>query len=245
MAAPGESTEPPKPRASPIGVVESVPLPRAGGVLVFGGTSGTGFEVVKNLVEKKEQVTVVTHSKPDDSTLKAMGVTVVSGDAMNPESLKEIFKATPYRVVISTIGRKKGEPNPDFEGNKNVIDAAKAVGIPRFILVTMIGTGDSEKALVWFFRLFFKESMINKTLAEGYLRDSGLDYTVIRPGALMNAASSGQATLVTDPLTYSAIARVDLGKLVADCVNDDKTIKKVYTAYDPTRASFFAPIFGD
>jgi len=31
--------EPPKPRASPIGVVEAVPLPRSGAVLVFGGTS--------------------------------------------------------------------------------------------------------------------------------------------------------------------------------------------------------------
>src|SRR5438046_2436373 len=103
MAAPGESTEPPKPRAAPLGAVQTVPLPRSGGVLVFGGTSGTGLEVVKALVAMKEQVTVVTHSKPDDATLKAMGVTVVSGDAMKPESLKELFKATPYRVVISTI----------------------------------------------------------------------------------------------------------------------------------------------
>jgi uncharacterized protein YbjT (DUF2867 family) len=245
MAAPGESTEPPKPRASPIGVVEAVALPRSGSVLVFGGTSGTGFEAVKALVAMKEQVTVVTHGNADNSTLKAMGVTVVSGDAMKPETLKEVFKATPYRVVISTIGKRKDEPNPDFEGNKNIIDAAKAIGIPRFILVTMIGDGDSEKALPWFIRLFFKEAMINKTLAEGYLRDSGLEYTVIRPGALLNKPSSGKAVLMADPMKYSAIARVDLGKLIADCVKDDKTIKKVYTAYDASRASFFAPIFGD
>ncbi len=245
MAAPGETTEAPKPRAAPAGIVESVPLPRSGSVLVFGGTSGTGLEAVKHLVAAKEQVTVVSRKTAEDPELKALGVTVVNGDAMNPESLKDVFKTTPFRVVISTIGHKKGEPNPDFEGNKNIVDAAKAFGVPRFILVTMIGDGDSEKALPWFVRLFFKEAMINKTLAEGYLRDSGLEYTVIRPGALMNKASSGKAVLESDPMKYSAIARIDLGKLIADCVKDDKTIKKIYTAYDPTRASLFAPIFGD
>src|SRR5437764_847593 len=44
MGKPGDSTEPPKPKASPIGVVQEVPLPRAGGVLVFGGTRGVGLE---------------------------------------------------------------------------------------------------------------------------------------------------------------------------------------------------------
>jgi uncharacterized protein YbjT (DUF2867 family) len=243
MAAPGESTEPPSPKAAPAGAVEAVPLPRSGGVLVFGGTRGTGLEAVKTLVAMKEQVTVVTHGSPDNAELKAMGVTVVSGNVLDPDSIKEVFKSTPFRAVISTIGRQKNQPSPDFDGNKNVIDAAKATGIPRFILVSTIGAGDSEKAAPWIARLFLKEVMAEKGRAEDYLKASGLDYTIVRPGGLLDKPASGQARLVADPMAFSFVARADLGKLVAECVKNDDTIKKTLSVLDPTRTGILS-LFG-
>ena len=238
MGKPGESTVPPTPKASPIGVVQEVPLPRAGGVLVFGGTRGVGLEAVKILVGMKEQVTVVSHSSPDSAELKALGVTVLSGDALHPETLKDIFTAAPYRVVISTLGGKRGEPRPDFEGNKNVIDAAKKTGIPRFIMVTSIGAGDSALTPPWIARWFLKEIMVEKTKAEEYLKASGLDYTIVRPGGLLDKPASGKATLTADVKNYSWISRADVGKLVAETVKNDDTIKKTLGTYDPTRTSF-------
>ncbi len=238
MAKPGESTVAPTPKASPIGVVQEVPLPRAGGVLVFGGTRGVGLEAVKVLVAMKEQVTVVTHSSPNSPELKALGVTVMSGDALNPESLKDIFTNGPYRVVISTLGGKRGEPRPDFEGNKNAIDATKKTGIPRFIMVTSIGTGDSQQTPPWIARWFLKEILVEKTKAEEYLKASGLDYTIIRPGGLLDKPASGKATVTPDIKLYSWVARADVGKIVAETVKNDDTIKKTLSTYDPTRTSF-------
>jgi uncharacterized protein YbjT (DUF2867 family) len=243
MAKPGESTEPPKPRAAPIGVVQAVPLPRGGGILVFGGTRGTGLEVVKELVARKEQVTVVTTGSTDNPTLKELGVSVVSGNALDPKSIEEALKTAAFRAVISTVGQRRGEPSPDYEGNRNIIDATKAAGIERFVFVTVIGAGDSAEAPPWLARWFLKDIIAAKTKAEDHLKASGLAYTIVRPGGLLDKPASGQAVLKEDPATFSWIARADLGKLVAGVVFDDTTIGKVYSAYDPTRTSMFS-LFG-
>ncbi len=47
------------------------------------------------------------------------------------------------------MGRREMDPDkrPDFIGNRNLVDAAKAQGIARFVLVTVIGAGDSAAAV--------------------------------------------------------------------------------------------------
>ncbi|MBX7200732.1 MAG: hypothetical protein K1X51_15285, partial [Rhodospirillaceae bacterium] len=82
-----ESTEPPKPRAAPRGIVSEEVLPRAGGVLVFGGTRGAGLEAVKDLVERGEKVTVMVRASSDTAALKQLGVNIVPGDALVTDDL--------------------------------------------------------------------------------------------------------------------------------------------------------------
>ena len=243
MGQPGDSTEPPKPKAAPIGMVQELPLPRAGGVLVFGGTRGVGLEAVKTLVAMKEHVTVVTHGSPENAELKSMGVTVVSGNVLAAETLKDIFSSAPFRVVISTLGQRRGEPSPDYEGNKNVIDAAKKAGIPRYIMVSTIGVGDSEMAAPWLARKFLKNVIIDKGKAEAYLKASGLDYTIVRPGGLTDKPASGQAKLVGDAKAFSYVSRADVGKLVAESVKNEDETKKTFSVYDPTRTSIMSMFF--
>lgn len=49
-------------------------------------------------------------------------------------------------AVISTIGGSTKDPTADSLGNINVIEAAAAKGVKKFILVTSIGCGDSKDA---------------------------------------------------------------------------------------------------
>jgi nucleoside-diphosphate-sugar epimerase len=49
-------------------------------------------------------------------------------------------------AVISTIGGSTKDPTADSAGNINVIEAAAAKGVKKFILVTSIGCGDSRDA---------------------------------------------------------------------------------------------------
>jgi hypothetical protein len=102
-----DSTEPPPPKSSPVKPVIEESLPRAGGILVFGGTQGTGLETVKHLVAMHEKVTVMARGTSDTTALKELGVNIVVGDALDPESIKQAGTSVPpfrWWAGITPIG---------------------------------------------------------------------------------------------------------------------------------------------
>jgi nucleoside-diphosphate-sugar epimerase len=69
----------------------------------------------------------------------------------NSEHVKTPTAAVPPDIedvdaVISTIGGTTKDPSADSIGNINVIEAAAAKGVKKFILVTSIGCGDTKDA---------------------------------------------------------------------------------------------------
>src|SRR5262249_415085 len=120
----------------------------------------------------------------------------------------------------------------DFEGNRNIIAAAKTAGIPRVVLVSTVGAGDSVEAQPWYIKPFLKDFVAEKTKAEKYLQASGLEYTIVRPGWLLDRPPSGKAALTNDHTQFSWISRTELGKLIADTLRNDANVNKVLTAFD-------------
>ena len=109
----------------------------------------------------------------------------------------------------------------------------------RFVLVTVIGAGDSYEAAPLPSRGVLKEVIVLKTRAEDYLRASGLAYSIIRPGGLGSGRPHGQAYLTTDPQAFSYIARSDLARLVVAALDSPDAAGKTFTAYDPTRRTIW------
>jgi hypothetical protein len=69
----------------------------------------------------------------------------------------------------------------DYLGTKNLIDAAKKKGIEHFVLVTSLCVSNFFHPLNLFWLILFW-----KKQAEDYLINSGLTYTIVRPGGLKN-----------------------------------------------------------
>jgi uncharacterized protein YbjT (DUF2867 family) len=203
---------------------------------VVGGTRGTGLEVVKLLRARGEAVTALARAQSDTSVLQELGARVVRGDAMNASEVRAAMNSAPHWAVISTLGGQRDDRNrPDFEGNRHVIDAAKESGVKRFVLVSTVGAGDSKKGAPALVRWFLRKPIELKEQAEEYLVASGLNYTIVRPGRLIDRAPSRKAVLVEDPGTFSSIARADLAALLVDSLYDTTTERGVYTAYDASR----------
>jgi uncharacterized protein YbjT (DUF2867 family) len=250
----------------PDSVVEFVDNPDqrddAGPILIVGGTKGTGLEIVKELVATGEDVVVTVRATSNTTALESLGVDTVIMDALERDQVFAAANSRDYRAIISTLGTSTSDlpkrrnplesllygpvlmdPNsrPDFIGNRNVTDAALAAGIKRMILITVIGAGDSATAVPIPARRSHNSVTPLKTQAEDYLRASGLDYTIIRPGGLgpRNLAYTGQAKLTEDAETYSYLGRRDLALLTIAALHDSQTIDKTYTAYDPERRWFW------
>ena len=203
-----------------------------GGVLVFGGTRNTGLETVKLLKARAEAVTVFVRPTSDRSLLEPLGVDYAVGDALNADEVLTAFKSGRFRAVISSLGGSRGSARPDYEGTRNIVDGAKATGVDRMIIVTAIGTGDSMKYASERTMQFLGEVLKIKTKGEDYLIDSGLDYSILRPGGLISEPATGNGVLSEDRKSTGSVHRADVALLVVQMLDEDGHSGKIYHVFD-------------
>lgn len=210
--------------------VASVP---SADVLVFGGTRGTGLEVVRLLAARGTRVTVMARSGSDRSAAEGLGARIVEGDALRAADVAAALESGAYAAAVSTLGCRGCDAPPDDLGNRNIVDAARSAGVGRFILVSSVGAGDSAAAAPWITRWLLEDVLELKTRAEDYAVASGVAYTIVRPGALKDGEASGRGVLSEDRGAMGIITRGELAALIVACLDDERTIGQVYAAYDP------------
>lgn len=124
---------------------------------------------------------------------------VVNGDALNPADIDKAFAAMDNEVdaVITSLGGTTANPEVDSQGNINLIEAAAAKGVKKFILVTSIGCGDSKAATPENIYETLAPVLVQKDKAEERLRNIGGDmqFVIIRPGGLRNEPPTGKGVL--------------------------------------------------
>jgi uncharacterized protein YbjT (DUF2867 family) len=227
------------PRAD-AGLAPAATMAGTGPVLVIGGNRDTGLEIVRLLRARGDAVSVFMRAGSDASAAEALGARILRGDALQPADLAAALATDRYRAVISTLGRSLTPgPRADDTGNRHAIDAARTAGVRRFVLVTVIGAGDSRDAAYFLARRALGQVMADKTVAEDYLRASGLDYTIVRPGGLLNGPDSGRAYLTPDVGAFSWIRRADLARLVVQALDEPRATGRVYHAFDPGLTRFW------
>ena len=204
-----------------------------GDVLVFGGTSGCGLETVKLLRSQGRNVTVFVRPTSNREGLEPLGVSYVVGDALNANDVTAAYASGTFDTVVSSLGGRPGQPRPDYVGNKNINEAALAAGVGRVIQVSAIGIDDAPTvkpdASDFMGNIYYE-----KKRGEDHLVESGLDYTIIRPGGLVDGPSTGNGQLAPRDSEGGSIMRADVAFLVVQAMNDDSTIGQVYNAIDLT-----------
>jgi uncharacterized protein YbjT (DUF2867 family) len=204
-----------------------------GGVLVFGGSRGTGLHVARLLDARGDPVTVFVRAGADIGELLQLRVRLCRGDILDPDSVTQAFAAGRFRAVVCTVGGRRGEPRPDFHGVRNLVNAAERAGVRRIVLVSAIGAGDSRGAVGPRVIQFLGAVLEEKTLGENALIGSGLDYTIVRPGGMNDGPPGTTALLTPDPGVMGVISRADLARLTVGCLDDPRTIGRIFHAVDP------------
>jgi len=207
-------------------------------IFVAGASRGVGREVVKSLRNQQINVKALLRTPDTQPELEGMEVQVVRGDALDIIAVEQaILGPEPISAVISTIGGlpKDGE-RADYLGNKNLIDAAVKAGVKKFILVSSIGSGESVVALPPQALETLKSVLQEKEKAEQHLINSGLTYTIIRPGGLKSEPATGNGVLTENYRVAGTIHRADVGQLVCDCLFSDLANGKVLSAIDRNMA---------
>lgn len=224
LTAPGQVVAQP---AAVEPIVES-----AAGILVFGGTRGTGLAIIKILAGRGEEVTAFVRPTSDVSQLETLGVDLFVGDALDRDSVKAAFDAGSFRAVISSLGGGR-DSSVDDVGTINVVEGAKASGVERMVMVSSIGAGESTDAIPFFVRWILGPALERKTKAENHLMASGLIYTIIRPGGLGEGPATGTGVLSDNQQSFEwgQIPRAEVARLLVQAFDDPASANTVYHAF--------------
>ena len=143
--------------------------------------------------------------------------------------------------MVSTVGGTPADPRADSEGNIALIEAAAKKGeeqgrMPKFVLVTSIGTGDSQGAPPPQVYEALKPVLDEKVKAEDRLKElaaeKGMPFCIVRPGGLKSEPATGKGVLTEDTSICGAIHRADVASLVVKAILKDKANGKVLSAVD-------------
>jgi uncharacterized protein YbjT (DUF2867 family) len=192
------------------------PAPVENGVLVAGASGQTGRLVVEQLVAEGYTVRALVREPGKANGSFPAGVQLVAGDVKDPASLGPAVAGMSF--VISAVGAKsgKGPDRPemiDYEGVKNLVDAARAAKVRQFVLVSSRAVTQEDNPL----NRMFGDVLKWKLKGEDALRASGIPYTVVRPGGLLNAPGR-QKTVVfeqgdTVTSAQTTISRADVADI--------------------------------
>jgi putative NADH-flavin reductase len=164
-------------------------------ILIVGATGGTGRELVEQALERGHHVTALARN-PAKVKHTHEHLTVVKGDVMHPASLAAAVRG--QDAVVCALGHKRwlGPSKILSQGTRNLVDAMKAAGVKRLVVETALGVGDSAGRLGLYYTLFTIPFILpfywyDKGRQERMVRQSGLDWVIVRPGQLTNGRKRG------------------------------------------------------
>ncbi|MEM1252341.1 MAG: SDR family oxidoreductase [Cyanobacteria bacterium P01_H01_bin.21] len=209
-------------------------------VLVIGATGQTGQQVTRQLSVKGEGITVKAMVRERSKADFSDAVEVVVGDVLKPATLSAAMAGCD--AVICATGAAPsfditGPYQVDFVGTKNLVDAAKAAGIERFVIVTSLCVSKFFHPLNLFWLVLYW-----KKQAENYIVNSGLTYTIVRPGGL-RSEDSGDAIVMApaDTLFEGGIARARVAEVCIAALSEPgagNKIVEIVTSAEAQERSF-------
>jgi uncharacterized protein YbjT (DUF2867 family) len=178
-------------------------------ILVVGATGVVGGMITRRLLEQGKEVRVLVRRDSPSSQLVQQGLATsaetliesgahpVHGDLRDRASLDAALEGVETVISTANSAMRGGADNPqsvDLDGNRNLIDAARDVGVEHFAFVSLLGADPDHPAPI----------VQAKGQSESALRESGMGYTILAPTAFMEfwpAMVVGMPALQGHPVT--------------------------------------------
>lgn len=196
-------------------------------VLVIGSHGKVGKRIVKLLVEKGFKVRAMIRDRKQFDEMNALGAEVVIADL--EKNFAHAYQDIDLVIFTAGSGSHTGPDKTiavDQEGAIKSIEMAVRSGIKRYIMVSAQGARNPEQAtrIQHYFRA--------KKIADDYLIQSGLIYTIFRPGRLLDEEGTGQIWLGREPSEKGSTSRDNLARVIVESITLTNTEKKILEVFD-------------
>lgn len=191
-------------------------------VLVFGGTQGVGRLFAERASANGHRITLFARDPPAVEAWRTPSMRVVKGDARDRAS---VVAAVPgHDAVLMSLGPTGRERFQRFIGpaTAGIVEAMEASGVPRLLYMSALGVGDSRRDAPATFRWFVAPLLLRTTFAdradgEAIVRQSRLDWTIVRPLWLSNDEPTGRWHATTNGRKVrDGIARSDVAAFLVE-----------------------------
>ena len=193
-------------------------------VFVIGANGQIGKQLVERLQEEgKHEVTAMVRKDEQLEDFKNKGYQAVLGDLEGDvANLADAIDGADVVVFAAGSGGHTGADKTlliDLDGAAKSIEASKQQGVKQFVMVSALKAEDRS---AW--RDEMKPYYVAKHHADRLLEESGLTYTIVRPGALTDDAGTGKVK--TGDVSTGEVPRADVAAFLAHVIGHEAAYNK-------------------
>ncbi|MBL3657644.1 SDR family oxidoreductase [Fulvivirga sediminis] len=196
-------------------------------ILIIGANGQIG-KILTNKMKDTGDFTPVAMIRKDEqkSYFEDLGVdTKLVSLEGEVEDIEKAVEGLDGVVFAAGSGGSTGQDKTltvDLDGAVKAMEAAKAKGVKRFVMVSALGADDRS----FWDKSGIKPYYVAKYFADRTLKNIGLDYTIVRPGMLKDGDGTGKITL-QDPMSAESVKREDVAEVILAALQQHNTIGKV------------------
>ena len=194
-------------------------------VLVAGGHGKIARHLLRQLASSGHHGRGLIRNPDHAADLEADGATAVLCDLEHDDPAPHLGAA---EAIVFAAGAGPGsgaerKRTVDYGGAVKLIEAAEALGVRRYLMVSSMGAGDPASASEQ-----MRPYQQAKHDADEALARSSLDWTIVRPGRLTDAPGSGRVDLSQRLGRYGEVPRADVASVLLELLGAGNTIRGTY-----------------
>ena len=194
-------------------------------ITIVGGHGQVAMRLAKLLAERGDSPRGIIRQTDQADDLEAIGAEPIVLDIENREISDAVAGAD---AVVFAAGAGPGsgparKQTVDYGGAVALIEAAQQHEIRRYVMVSAIGANRPER---WSdeMRPYYEA----KAEADRVVSESGLDYTIVRPGGLTDDPGTGRVEVAERLERSGSVARDDVAAVLVEVLRADNTIGKAF-----------------
>jgi uncharacterized protein YbjT (DUF2867 family) len=198
-------------------------------IVVIGGHGRTGILIVEQLVKAGDSLVATIRDPKHMADLVKRGAEAEVLDlaqSTGPD-FQRAFRGAD--AIVFAAGSAAGETSAlDRAGTVKTVRAAEQAGVTRYVTIGSIGASTGMRLAGDWATAEMRDYYRAKRAANAYLRKSGLDWTILEPGELTEAPSTGKVTLSTAAIEEGSVPRADVAATIVAILNTPATIGKIF-----------------
>jgi uncharacterized protein YbjT (DUF2867 family) len=195
-------------------------------VAIAGGHGKIALLLGQLLAARGDTVRGLIRNPDQEGDLRDLGIEPVLCDLESEADVASAVRGADAVVFAAGAGPGSGDARKktvDLGGAVRLVEAAKAEGISRYLIVSSMGADKAPEDGSEGFGAYLQA----KFEADEAVRASGLDYTIVRPGGLTDDPGTGLVT-VAEHLGRGQIPRADVAAVFLACLDEPATIGKSF-----------------